>query len=116
MIAAVKAGEFSGAVLISREGEVLLSKGYGLASLELGAPNNPKTKFRIGSITKQFTAMAIMILQERGKLNVQDPICKYVSECPQTWTGITVAGGDFQLISNSRLGRWGWLWLVHHQR
>ena len=90
MIAAVKAGKFSGAVLISRQGEVLVSKGYGLASLELDAPNNPKTKFRIGSITKQFTAMAIMILQERGKLNVQDSICKYVSECPQTWTGITI--------------------------
>jgi CubicO group peptidase (beta-lactamase class C family) len=51
--------------------EVLLSKGYGSANLEWDVPNSPATKFRPGSITKQFTAASILLLQERGKLNVE---------------------------------------------
>jgi hypothetical protein len=58
---------FSGAVLIARNGKVILSKGYGRANLESDAPNTPQTKFRLASLTKQFTAAAIMILQERGR-------------------------------------------------
>jgi len=53
-------------------------------------PNTPQTKFRLGSITKPFTAMAIMILQERGKLSVQDSICKYLTDCPPAWQQITI--------------------------
>ena len=87
---AVQAGSFSGAVLVAQNGKNLLSKGYGWASLELRAPNTPQTKFRIGSLTKQFTAMAVMILQERGKLQVNDAICKYMPECPQAWSEITI--------------------------
>ena len=60
--AAARAGKFSGSVLVARGGRVLLSKGYGMASLELRVPNTPRTKFRLGSITKQFTEMAVMIL------------------------------------------------------
>lgn len=87
---AARAGEFSGAVLVARRGRVLLSKGYGMASLELQVPNTPRTKFRIGSLTKQFTAMAAMMLQERGKLNVQDGVCKHVAQCPPAWAGVTI--------------------------
>ncbi|HYY55768.1 MAG TPA: serine hydrolase domain-containing protein, partial [Pyrinomonadaceae bacterium] len=90
MNAAVKAGRFSGAVIVAQNGHALLSKGYGMASLELNAPNSAQTRFRIGSLTKQFTATAIMMLQERGKLNVQDSVCKYVPKCPQTWAGVTL--------------------------
>jgi CubicO group peptidase (beta-lactamase class C family) len=53
-------------------------------------PNTPTTKFHIASITKAFTAMAILILQERGKLHVQDRICLYVSACPFPWRPITI--------------------------
>lgn len=61
-----------------------------MANLEYDVPNNPQTKFRIGSITKQFTAMAVLILQERGKLNLQDSICRYVADCPAAWQPITI--------------------------
>jgi len=87
---AVKAGRFSGAVLVARDGKVLLSKGYGLANAELGAANTPQTKFRIGSMTKQFTAMAFMLLEEKGKLKTSDPVCRFVTECPEAWRNITI--------------------------
>jgi CubicO group peptidase (beta-lactamase class C family) len=90
MDALVKAGKFNGSVLVARQGKVLLSRGYGMANFELDVPNTPLTKFRLGSITKPFTAMAIMILQERGKLSVQDSICKYLADCPAAWQQITI--------------------------
>src|SRR5438046_2666427 len=90
MDALVKAGWFNGSIVIARDGQVFLSKGYGMANVELEVPNTPQTKFRLGSITKPFTAMAIMLLQERGKLSVQDSICKYLSDCPAAWQSITV--------------------------
>jgi CubicO group peptidase (beta-lactamase class C family) len=83
-------GRFTGSVLISRDGKAIFSKGYGLANVEFDAPNTTETKFRLGSITKQFTAVAILLLQERGKLSVQDPICKYVDNCPTAWSEITL--------------------------
>lgn len=88
--ALVKQNRFSGAVLLARDGRVLLSKGYGMANLEAEVPNTPQTKFRLGSVTKQFTAMAILILQEKGKLSVQDSVCKYLDSCPQSWNPITI--------------------------
>ena len=81
---------FTGAVLVARNGEVLLSQGYGLADLDKNLPNTPQTKYRLGSITKQFTAMAILMLQAQDKLNVQDPICRYISECPTMWQDVTI--------------------------
>lgn len=87
---AVKHRRFTGAVLVAKDGRVLLSKGYGMASIEYEVPNTPQTKFRIGSLTKQFTAMAIMMLQERGKLSVRDPICKYLPDCPESWRSVTI--------------------------
>ncbi len=90
MDALVKAGKFNGSILIAREKKVLTSRGYGMANFELDVPNTPQTKFRLGSITKPFTAMAIMILQERGKLSVQDSICKYLTDCPPAWQQITI--------------------------
>lgn len=69
---------FNGAVLVARGGKVLVNKGYGMADFEHQVPCSSTTKFRLGSITKQFTAMAIMKLQEQGHLNVGDPISKYI--------------------------------------
>lgn len=90
MNALVNQGRFTGSVLVARDGKVIFSKGYGLANVELDVPNTPQTKFRLGSITKQFTAAAIMLLHERGKLSVQDPICKYLDNCPAAWSEITI--------------------------
>jgi CubicO group peptidase (beta-lactamase class C family) len=81
---------FTGAVLVARNGEVLFSQGYGLADRDKNLPNTPQTKYRLGSITKQFTAMAILMLQAQNKLMVQDPICHYISECPEMWQDITI--------------------------
>jgi len=90
MDALVKAGWFNGSILVARNGNVVVSKGYGMANFELDVPNTPHTKFRLGSITKPFTAMAIMLLQERGKLSDQDFVCKYLPECPAAWQSITL--------------------------
>ncbi len=84
------AGYFSGTVLVAYQGEILLDQGYGQANREEGLPNTPQTMFRIASLTKQFTAMAIMMLQERGRLDVQDSICQYISGCPAAWRDITL--------------------------
>jgi CubicO group peptidase (beta-lactamase class C family) len=90
MDALVKIGKFNGSLLIARDGTVVVSKGYGMSNFELDVPNTPQTKFRIGSITKPFTAISIMLLQQRGKLSVQDSICKYVADCPAGWQPITL--------------------------
>jgi CubicO group peptidase (beta-lactamase class C family) len=79
-----------GAVLVARDGKVVFSKGYGRANLEFDIPNTPNTKFRLGSVTKQFAAASILLLQERGKLSVQDPVCKFVENCPKAWEPVTV--------------------------
>ena len=86
----VDARSFSGSVLIAQGENILISDGYGMANLEHDVPNAPQTKFRLGSITKQFTAMAILILQEQGQLNVQDPVCDYISDCPEAWQPVTI--------------------------
>jgi len=80
--AQIKLGRFSGSVLIAKDGEILISKGYGMANHELDVSNTPQTKFRIGSVTKQFTSMLIMILQERGELDVNDPVSTFISDYP----------------------------------
>jgi len=89
MTALSDAGRFSGAVLVAKDGDVLLSKGYGMANYEFSVPNTPKTVFPIGSNTKQFTAAAIMKLQEQGGLNVNDLISLYISDCPE-WKDIRI--------------------------
>jgi CubicO group peptidase (beta-lactamase class C family) len=88
--ATAKADGFSGAILVARDGKVLVSKGYGMADVEHDVPNTPETRFRLGSLTKQFTAVSILLLQERGKLSVQDSVCKYVAPCPEAWQPVTI--------------------------
>jgi CubicO group peptidase (beta-lactamase class C family) len=78
-----EAGVFDGSVLVAQNGQVIISKGYGYADREHKIPNTPETRFPIASISKQFTAMAIMLLQEQGKLSVQDSLCDFVPDCPQ---------------------------------
>jgi CubicO group peptidase (beta-lactamase class C family) len=90
MNASVELNHFSGAVLVAKDGETLFSRGCGFANAEHLIPNTAWTKFRLGSITKQFTAMAILILQERGKLKVEDPVGKYIDDAPKAWEGVTI--------------------------
>ena len=81
---------FMGTVLVARGADVILSKGYGSANLEWDIPNTPATKFRLGSITKQFTAASILLLEERGKLKIDDPIKKHLTDAPAAWDKITI--------------------------
>ncbi|NIM89986.1 MAG: serine hydrolase [Candidatus Aminicenantes bacterium] len=78
----LKLHKFSGSILIAQKGKILMSKGYGMANYELGVPNTPQTKFLLGSITKQFTSMAVMQLQEKGLLSVEDSLKKYIPDYP----------------------------------
>jgi CubicO group peptidase (beta-lactamase class C family) len=93
----VTAKQFMGSVLVSQQGKILLSKGYGSANLEWEIPNSPTTKFRLGSITKQFTAASILLLEERGKLKVEDPVKKYMADAPAAWDKITI----FHLLTHT---------------
>jgi CubicO group peptidase (beta-lactamase class C family) len=90
MTALADAGQFSGAVLVAQNGTTILSKGYGMANYACSVPNTPQTVFRIASNTKQFTAAAIMKLQEQGRLNVTDPITKYIPDAPPQWKDIKI--------------------------
>ena len=84
------AGTFQGAAIVAQDGKVLYSKGYGMANAEWAVPNSPETRFRLGSITKQFTAMAVLLLEEQGKLKTTDAVCGFVEGCPEAWKGITI--------------------------
>ncbi len=83
-------GAFMGAVLVARDDVVLFDKGYGSANLEWNIPNDGATKFRLGSVTKQFTAVAILLLQERGKLTLDAPVKTYLPDAPSAWDKVTV--------------------------
>jgi len=85
------ATEPGAAVRVTKDGEVLLHKGYGLADLEQGIPIQPDMVFRIGSVTKQFTAAAILLLEEEGKLSVEDDLRKHLPDYPTSGRTITIA-------------------------
>jgi CubicO group peptidase (beta-lactamase class C family) len=85
-----KDGTFSGSALVAQNGQILLSQGYGLADRDKNLSNTSRTKFRIVSLTKAFTAMAILILQEQGKLKVQDSLCVHLKDCPDAWKPVTL--------------------------
>lgn len=82
--------QFSGSVLLARDGHILLAKGYGMANWQTGTSDTPMTRFYLGSVTKEFTAMAILLLQARGKLDVHKSLCAYISPCPSPWQPVTV--------------------------
>ena len=71
-------GQFNGSILVTENGKVILSKGYGYAEMEWKNPNTPDTKFRLASITKQFTAMLIMQLVEKGQISLDGKISDYL--------------------------------------
>lgn len=78
------------ALAVYRNGGIIYSKGYGLASTELDVPITPQTVFDIGSTSKQFTAASILLLEEQGKLSLTDDIRKYIPELPDYGHKITI--------------------------
>lgn len=85
-----KPGETGCAALVAKKGQIIYKKAFGMANLELNVPMQPDMVFRIGSITKQFTAVAILQLMEQGKLSLQDEITKFIPDYPTQAYKITI--------------------------
>jgi len=83
-------GQFNGAALVSENNKVILKKGYGLANMEWNVPNQADTKFRLGSITKQFTATVILQLVEQGKLKLDGKLSDYLDYRKDTGEKVTI--------------------------
>src|SRR5215470_9433101 len=81
---------FMGSVLVAKNGRVIFSKSYGMADLEWSVPNSPTTRFNIASMTKQFTAASILLLEDRGKLKTDDFVKKYLPDTPASWDKVTI--------------------------
>jgi D-alanyl-D-alanine carboxypeptidase len=78
------------ALTVVRDGRVVKERGYGLANVELNVPVTPETVFEIGSVSKQITAAAVMLLVEEGKLSLEDKISKHLPGTPDAWNAVTV--------------------------
>jgi len=85
-----KPGETGCAALVAKNGQIIYKKAFGMANLELNVPMQPDMIFRVGSITKQFTAVAILQLMEQGKLSLQDEITKFIPDYPTQAYKITI--------------------------
>jgi len=77
-------------IAVVKNGEVIKAKGYGFANIELKVAASPETIYQSGSVGKQFTSAAVMLLVEEGKIGLDDPITKYFEGSPDTWKDITV--------------------------
>ena len=77
------------AIAVVKNGKVIKIKGYGLASIEFNAPVTTETVFEIGSVSKQITAAAVMLLVEDGKINLDEKISKYLPNTPETWKDVS---------------------------
>ena len=85
-----EAGRFMGAVLVVRGDEILFRQAYGTADVATGRPLRIGDRFRLASISKQFTAAAILKLQDDGKLTVGDPVCQWIQPCPAAWAPLKI--------------------------
>lgn len=86
--AALDAGGFNGAVLVARGDDVLFRQVYGLANHEQGRPLALDSRFRLASVSKQFTAVALLKLEDQGALSLDDPVCRWIDPCPEAWAPI----------------------------
>jgi CubicO group peptidase (beta-lactamase class C family) len=93
----VSSGTFAGSVLVAHGSDVIVSKGYGLANVEWNIPSTPSARFKVASITKQFTAAAILLLEERGRLKVDDLVKTHLPDAPAAWDRITL----FHLLTHT---------------
>lgn len=90
MMQAYKPNEPGASIIVVKDGKVIHRKGYGMANMELGVPVEPDMVFRLGSITKQFTAVAILMLVEQGKVALDDDLTKFLPDYPTKGQKITV--------------------------
>ena len=96
--------EFSGVAAVRRDGVTVAERAGGMADRDLGLPVAPGTRFQIASVSKQFTAAAVLVLAERGQLSVGDPAARWFPGGPDGWESVTV----HQLLTHtSGLGHWG---------
>lgn len=86
--ALAQSGQFVGAVLVAQGDQVLVREAYGPADVVTGAPLTPASRFRLASVSKQFTAAAILRLQDEGRLSTSDPVCRWITPCPDGWADI----------------------------
>jgi CubicO group peptidase (beta-lactamase class C family) len=106
------AKRFSGVVLVAKDGRALVRRAYGMADWTRGMPNTPETAFMIYSNTKQFTAAAVLMLRDRGKLSLDDPIGKHLTDCPPEWGPVTI---HHLLTHTSGIAIDNlWLWIYNH--
>ncbi|WP_292050740.1 MULTISPECIES: serine hydrolase domain-containing protein [unclassified Brevundimonas] len=82
--------QFTGAVLVARGNEVLFRQTYGKANYEQQTPFELDTRFRLASVSKQFTGVAVLKLQDEGKLSVNDPVCQWIQPCPERWANVRI--------------------------
>ncbi len=93
----VDANLFGGSILLSRDGQIVARKSYGAANEASGEKNTPRTKFKLMSTSKTFTAVAIMTLVQDGKLTMDDAIGEFLEGCPAAWKTVTIR----QLLSHT---------------
>jgi CubicO group peptidase (beta-lactamase class C family) len=86
----VKAIEFNGSVLVAQGDKIIINKSFGMADNEKKILNSPQTRFHLASVSKQFTAMATLILHAQKKIDLKDRISKYITDCPIIWQDITI--------------------------
>lgn len=104
-------GQFMGGILVARGDEVLFRQVYGMANREAGEPLELDSRFRLASVAKQFTAVAVLKLQEEGKLSLNDPVCQWIQPCPERWQPLKIhhllshTSGIPDLMSQSEWGR-----------
>ncbi len=96
---------YNGTILAAREGNVLISRSFGFADFRDHAPLRPETPFQLASISKTFTAAAVLLLQDQGKLHVDDTVAQYVPELP--WEQVTIR----QLLNHTS-GLQNYMWLI----
>jgi len=88
---------FSGTMLVAQGDRILLDRAYGDANIEWHIHNQPDTRFRLGSITKQFTAASVLLLKDRGKLQLTDTLGQHLPELPEAWHKVTI----YQLLTHT---------------
>ena len=84
------AGRFMGGVLVARGDEILFRQVYGVADADTGASLELDSRFRLASLSKQFTAAAVLRLQDEGRLSVDDPVCRWIQPCPPAWAPLRI--------------------------
>lgn len=104
-------GQFMGGVLVARGDQILFRQVYGMANREQGQPLQLDTRFRLASVSKQYTAAAILKLQDEGRLSINDPVCKWIQPCPERWQALQIhhllshTSGIPDIMAQSEWGR-----------